>query len=218
MDPQVGWSLDGLYFSLCSTLFLHISSCEYFVPILRSTEVSTLWSSFFLSFMWSVNCILVILSFWAKIHLSVSAYYVCFFVTGLAQSEWYFLVPSICLWISLFSKLGKLCKCTTCSLYRLDISPLSDIGLVKIFSQSVGCRFILLTVSYRSFSVSWGPTYQFLILKPEPLKFCFGNFPLCLKMSLRLFPTFSSIPSSVSGFMLSSLVHLDLSVVQSDKK
>jgi hypothetical protein len=29
---------------------------------------STLWSSFFLSFMWSVNCIL---SFWANIYLSV---------------------------------------------------------------------------------------------------------------------------------------------------
>ena len=34
------------------------------------------------------------------------------------------------------------------SLYILDISPLSDIGLVKIFSQSVGCHFVLLTVSF----------------------------------------------------------------------
>ena len=32
MDPQVGKSLDGLSFSLCSTLCLHICSCEYFVP------------------------------------------------------------------------------------------------------------------------------------------------------------------------------------------
>ena len=29
------------------------------------------------------------------------------------------------------------------SLYMLDISPLSDIGLVKIFSQSAGCCFVL---------------------------------------------------------------------------
>jgi hypothetical protein len=29
------------------------------------------------------------------------------------------------------------------SLYILDISPLSDVGLVKIFSQSVGCQFVL---------------------------------------------------------------------------
>ena len=34
------------------------------------------------------------------------------------------------------------------SLYILDISPLSDVGLVKIFSQSVGCLFVLLTVSF----------------------------------------------------------------------
>jgi hypothetical protein len=34
------------------------------------------------------------------------------------------------------------------SLYILDISPLSDLGLVKIFSQSVVCLFVLLTVSF----------------------------------------------------------------------
>jgi len=34
------------------------------------------------------------------------------------------------------------------SLYILDIRPLSVVGLVKIFSQSVGCRFVLTTVSF----------------------------------------------------------------------
>jgi hypothetical protein len=34
------------------------------------------------------------------------------------------------------------------SLYILDISPLLDVGLVKIFSKSVGCCFVLLTVSF----------------------------------------------------------------------
>ena len=33
-------------------------------------------------------------------------------------------------------------------LYILDISTLSDVGLVKIFSQSVGCCFVLMTVSF----------------------------------------------------------------------
>jgi len=33
-------------------------------------------------------------------------------------------------------------------LYILDISPLSVVGLVKIFSQSVVCRFVLTTVSF----------------------------------------------------------------------
>jgi hypothetical protein len=35
-----------------------------------------------------------------------------------------------------------------CSLFILDIIPLLDLGLVKIFSQSVGCLFVLLTVSF----------------------------------------------------------------------
>ena len=51
--------------------------------LLRRTEGSTLWSSFFLSFIWSVNCILGTPSFWANIHLSVSAYHVFSFVIGL---------------------------------------------------------------------------------------------------------------------------------------
>jgi hypothetical protein len=34
------------------------------------------------------------------------------------------------------------------SLYILDISPLSEVGLVKIFSQSVGCHFVLLKVPF----------------------------------------------------------------------
>ena len=54
--------------------------------LLRSTEASTLWSFFFLGFIWSVNWILNIPKFWAYIHLSVSAYHVCFFVTELPLS------------------------------------------------------------------------------------------------------------------------------------
>jgi hypothetical protein len=70
-------------------------------PLLRRTAASTFWSSFFFSFMWSVNCILSILSVWANnIHLSVSTYYVCSFVTVLLHLGWYFLVSSICLRIS----------------------------------------------------------------------------------------------------------------------
>ena len=33
-------------------------------------------------------------------------------------------------------------------LYILEIRPLSDVGLVKIFSHSVGCLFVLMTVSF----------------------------------------------------------------------
>jgi uncharacterized membrane protein len=51
-------------------------------PILRRNEVSTSWSSF-LIFLCFTNCVLGILSFWANIHLSVSAYQVTSFVIGL---------------------------------------------------------------------------------------------------------------------------------------
>ena len=86
MNPQVGQSLGGLSFSLCSTIYLHICSCEYFVLLLRRIEAPTLWSAFLLNFRWSVNCILVIWSFVANSHLSVSAYHVGSFATGLPHS------------------------------------------------------------------------------------------------------------------------------------
>jgi hypothetical protein len=84
--PQVWQSLDGLYFRFCSTLCLCICSRKYFAPLfppvnilfplLRRTKVSTLWSSFFLSFLLSENSILCILNFWANIHLSVTTNHV----------------------------------------------------------------------------------------------------------------------------------------------
>jgi hypothetical protein len=54
-------------------------------PLLRRPEASAFCFSFFLSFIWSVNCILGIPNFCANIHLSVSAYHVCSFVTGLSH-------------------------------------------------------------------------------------------------------------------------------------
>jgi hypothetical protein len=57
-------------------------------PILRrGGEVSTLWSSFFFSFMCFANSILGILSFCANIQLSVSAYHLSSFVIGLPHSR-----------------------------------------------------------------------------------------------------------------------------------
>ena len=43
------------------------------------------------------------------------------------------------------------------SLYVLDISPISDVRLEKIFSQSVGCYFVLLTASF-----TWQNFYNFM--------------------------------------------------------
>ena len=84
MDPQVGRSLDDLSFIASSTIYLCNSFHGYFVALLRRTKVSTLWSSFFLSFMWSVNCILDIWSFWANIHLPLNAcVFFCYWITSL---------------------------------------------------------------------------------------------------------------------------------------
>jgi hypothetical protein len=47
---------------------------EYFALLLRNEE-STFWSFFFLSFIWSVNCILSISRFWANIQCSVTTYH-----------------------------------------------------------------------------------------------------------------------------------------------
>ena len=57
-------------------------------PLLRRGIVSTLQSSFFLSFMCLGNCILYLgyLRFWANIHLSVSTYCVSSFVIVLPHS------------------------------------------------------------------------------------------------------------------------------------
>ena len=41
---------------------------------------------------------------------------------------------------------GLLMSNSLSSLCILEISPLSDVGLVKIFSHSVGCCFVLLTM------------------------------------------------------------------------
>ena len=85
MDTQVGQSLDGPSGSALN--FVSVTpSMGILLPILRKNEVSTLWSSFFLSFMCSANSILDILRFWANIRLSVSAYHVCSSVVGLPHS------------------------------------------------------------------------------------------------------------------------------------
>jgi hypothetical protein len=70
--------------SVSAPNFVSVSpSVGILFPLLRRMKVSILWSSFSLSFMCFANYILGILSFWANIHLSVSAYHVCSFVIGL---------------------------------------------------------------------------------------------------------------------------------------
>ena len=102
--------------------------------------------------------------------------------------------------------------------YILDISPLSDVELVKIFSQSVGCRFILLTLSFALSKLCnfMRSHLSILDLTAQATAVLFRNFS-SVPISSRLFPTFSSINFSVFGFMWRSLIHLDLSFVQGNK-
>jgi hypothetical protein len=104
------------------------------------------------------------------------------------------------------------------SLYILDSSPLSDLGLVKILSQSVGGLFVLLTVSFALKKHCNFMRFHLLIfdLTAQAVGVLFENFSP-VPISLRLSPTFSSVTFSVSGFMCNSMIHLDLSFVQGDK-
>jgi hypothetical protein len=79
-----GW---GSLWMVSPPIFVSVtpSMCILFT-ILRRNKVSTLWYTFFLSFMCFANYILDILSFWANICLSVSAYHVCSFVIRLPHS------------------------------------------------------------------------------------------------------------------------------------
>jgi hypothetical protein len=104
------------------------------------------------------------------------------------------------------------------SLYILDISTLSDLGLVKIISQSVNGLLVLLTVSFAlqklcNFMRSHLSILDFIA---QAIAVLFRSLSL-VPISLRLFPSYSSISFSVSGFMWSSSVHLELTLVQGDK-
>jgi hypothetical protein len=92
------WRLYMGWIPRCSSLWIIIPSVSvpHFVtvtssmgilfPLLIRIKEPTLWSSFLLIFMWFVNCIFDILSFWANIDLSVNAYTWCPFVIGLSHS------------------------------------------------------------------------------------------------------------------------------------
>jgi hypothetical protein len=104
------------------------------------------------------------------------------------------------------------------SLNIFDICPLSDLGLVKILSQSVGGLFVLLTVScaLQKLCNFMSSHLSILYLIAQATAVLFRNSSP-VSISSRLFPTFCSISFSVAGFTWSSLIHLDLSFVQGDE-
>ena len=104
------------------------------------------------------------------------------------------------------------------SLYLLDIIPLYDLVWVKILSQSVGGLFVVLTVSFalQKLCNYMRSHLSILDLTAQGIAVLFRNSSP-VPISSRLFLTFSSISFSVSGFMWSSLIHLDLTLVQGDR-
>ena len=104
------------------------------------------------------------------------------------------------------------------SLYILDISPISDLGVVKILYQTVGGPFVLLTVSLALQKLCNFMRFHLPILDltEQAIAVLFRNFSP-VPISSRLYPTFSFFNFSVSGLMWWSLIHLDLSFVQGDK-
>jgi hypothetical protein len=80
------------------------------------------------------------------------------------------------------------------SLYILHISPLSDLGLVKLLSQFAGGLFILLMVSFalQKLCNFMKSHLSILDLTAQAIAVLFRNFPP-VPISSRLFPTFLKI-------------------------
>ena len=77
------------------------------------------------------------------------------------------------------------------SLYILDISPLSDLEEVKILFQSVGGRFVLLTVSFalQKLCNFMRSHLSILDLTAQDIALLFRNFSPCAHIS-EAFPHF----------------------------
>lgn len=88
--------------------------------------------------------------------------------------------------------------------------------MVKILSQYVGGPFVLLTVALQKLCSFMRSHLSILDLTAQAIAVLYRNF-FPVPISLRLFPTFSSISFSVSGIMWRSMMYLDLSFVHEDK-
>ena len=89
-------------------------------------------------------------------------------------------------------------------------------GLIKIFSYSVGCHFVLLTLS---FALQKLLSFRRSHLLTVSLSACAAGviFRKWFPMPMRSKYTSHYIRFSVAGFMLRSLIHLDLSFMHGDR-
>jgi hypothetical protein len=91
---------------------------------------------------WNLRVVLICISLMTK---NVEHFFRCFSANWYSSVEISFFSSVSHFLIGLF---GSLESNFLCSLYILDINPLLDVGFEKNFSQSVGCHFVLLTVSF----------------------------------------------------------------------
>ena len=91
-------------------------------------------------------------------------------------------------------------------------------GLMKIFSHSVDCHFVLLTMSFDLQKLFNFRRSHFLIVFVNVCAagLIFRKWSPVLMCS-SILPTFSSVRFSMAGFMLRSLMDLDLSFVHGDR-
>ena len=103
------------------------------------------------------------------------------------------------------------------SLYILEINPLSDMGLVKIFFHSVGCCFVLFVLSFALQKLlSFRRSHLLIVaLSVHTMGVIFRKW-FFVPMHSRLLLNFSSIRFSITGFILRSLESLGLSFVHGD--
>ena len=101
-------------------------------------------------------------------------------------------------------------------LYILDSNPLSDISYANIFSHSVGCLLVLLTVSF---------TVQKLLslIRSHLFIFAFvslasGDISKKHYKSKNIPPMFSSRSFMVSGLTFKSLIHFEFIFVHGVRK
>ena len=101
------------------------------------------------------------------------------------------------------------------SLYVLDISSRSDIALVKNFSQSVGCSFVLLTMSFdtQKLFCFMKSHLVIIVLSLCTNVFCSESLVLCQWVQGN-FHTFSSLRFIISDLTLTPLFNLELSIMQ----
>ena len=96
-------------------------------------------------------------------------------------------------------------------LYIFNMRFLLDVGLIKFFSKSVGCCFVLLAVSFllQSFFNLMESHLLMLILEHKLLVFFMFRKCSLVPMCSRFLPAFSPIRLNIRGSVGKSLIHLD---------